>query len=258
MPERPFFYGHYLHPRIHKTQILNNTPDLETNGSRIKNEFSGQNSWHTSLQDYISLMDSLLHMLNEIYPLSPSLKLHLCSILEARKVRRRAHLLKAGQVCRNICFIEKGLLRCYYIRHGAEVCSWFMKERDVVISVDSFFRQQPGYEYIQALEDTILHFISYEQLQQTYQEFPEFNYIGRVLTERYYSLSEQRLYSLRMQRAIERYQFMLVNFPDLNGRVPGKHLASYLGITSVTLSKIRSKYSKNKIDCMTSNEISYY
>ena len=116
-----------------------------------------------------------------------------------------------------------------------------MKEGDVIISVESFFTQKPSYEAIQAIEDCELYFIEYDELQFIYRHFPEFNFIGRVLTEKYYTLSEQRLYSMRMQRASERYQYLLDHFPELVKRVASKYLASYLGVTEVTLSKIKGK-----------------
>src|SRR4029079_7425707 len=115
-----------------------------------------------------------------------------------------------------------------------------MKEGDVIISVESFFRQTESYESIQALDDCILHYITYDELQFIYRNFSEFNIVGRVVTERYYTLSEQRLYAIRMQRASDRYAYLMQNHSDLILRVPSKHLASYLGITEVTLSNIKS------------------
>jgi len=73
-----------------------------------------------------------------------------------------------------------------------------MKESDVIISIESLFRQRPSYEWIQALEDTVLYGITFNQLQQIYRTFPEFNFVGRVVLERYYQLWAQQLYALRM------------------------------------------------------------
>lgn len=120
-----------------------------------------------------------------------------------------------------------------------DVSSWFMKEGDVIISVESFFQQTASYESIQALEDCTLHYITYDELQFTFRNFPEFNFIGRVLIERYYTLSEQRLYSMRLQRSYDRYLYLMEHHSDLILRVPSKFLASYLGITEVTLSNIK-------------------
>lgn len=186
-------------------------------------------------------MDQLFYFLNSIYPMSDALTDYLKDHLKLKLLQRKDYLLKAGHICSHICFIQSGLLKCFHIQHNTEVCSWFMKEGDVIISVESFFMQRPSYEAIQAIEDCELHYISYDELQFIYRHFPEFNFIGRVLTEKYYTLSEQRLYSMRMQRASERYQYLLDHFPDLIKRVASKYLASYLGVTEVTLSKIKGK-----------------
>ncbi|RYZ91073.1 MAG: Crp/Fnr family transcriptional regulator [Proteobacteria bacterium] len=186
-------------------------------------------------------MELLLNYLNAIHPLSDGLVDHLRSILKTRDLQKKEFLLKAGHISRHICFIEQGLLRCFYLKEDHEVCSWFMKEGDVIISVESFYQQKASYESIQALEDCVLHYIDYNELQDIYRRFPEFNFVGRVLTERYYGLSEQRLYGIRMQRSQERYDYLMEHHPELVLRVPAKYLASYLGITEVTMSKVKAR-----------------
>jgi hypothetical protein len=116
-----------------------------------------------------------------------------------------------------------------------------MKEGNLIISVESFFKQIPSYESMQLLEDCTLIGIGYDELQDMYNRFPEMNFIGRVLTEKYYTLSEQRLYSIRMLRALDRYKFVMNNFPELIQRVPSKYLSSYLSVSEETLSRIKSK-----------------
>lgn len=184
-------------------------------------------------------MNDLLENLNLIYPISTSLHEHLLNRLKLVILPKKTFLLKEGRICKNIWFINKGLARCFYVKEEKEVSSWFMKEGDVIISVESFFKQQPSYENIQALEDCELFSISYEELHAIYHEFPEFNFIGRVLTEKYYTLSEQRLFSLRMQRASERYAYLMTHYPEIIQRVPSTFIASYLGITLETLSRIK-------------------
>jgi CRP/FNR family transcriptional regulator, anaerobic regulatory protein len=186
-------------------------------------------------------MESLLTFLQSIHPLSGALVEHLISVLKTRTLHRKELLLRARHICQNIYFIERGLLRCFYMKEGHEVCSWFMQEGDVIVSVASFYHQKPSYEYIQAIEESTLHYIGYQELQAIYRNFPEFNFVGRVLTEKYYLLSEQRLYSMRMQRAPERIDFLLQHQPELFLRVPAKYIASFLGITEVTMSKIRAR-----------------
>lgn len=185
-------------------------------------------------------MEALLYFLDSIYPLSDGLKVHLFGILKTKELRKKDFLLRAGHVCRNVCFIESGLVRCFYAKGDNEVTSWFMKEGDVIISIESFYQQTESYESIQAIEDSILYYISYEQLNYIYKTFPEFNFIGRVLTEKYYTLWAEQLYALRMQQASERYKWLMDHHPELILRVPAKYIASYLGIDETTLSKIKN------------------
>lgn len=185
-------------------------------------------------------MDTVLAYLDSIYPMSEGLREKLSLILRLKELVKKDLLLRAGHICQHIYFIQKGLLRCYYYKNDVEISSWFMKEGDVVVSVESFFKQTTSYESIQALEDAELYYISYKELQQIYRDYPEFNFIARVLTEKYYCLSERRLYSIRMMRASERYEYLMQYQPELILRVPAKYLASYLGITPEMLSKIKA------------------
>ena len=186
-------------------------------------------------------MEMLLQLMNSIYPVSVALTNHLSAVLKEKECIKKGFVLKAGQVCRNIYFIDKGLVRCYYTKGEKEICSWFMKEHDVIISVESFFQQKAAFENIQALEDCCLYYISFGDLQYMYHNFPEMNFIGRALVEKYYTLSEQRIYSLRMTTVREGYQYLKDKNPELILRVPSKFLASYIGTTEQSLSRIRGK-----------------
>ena len=185
-------------------------------------------------------MNELLKFLNSIHPLSDAANDYLSTNLKQLELQKKDFLLRNGHICRNIYFVDKGLLRCFYIKNDKEINSWFMKESDVIVSVESFFNQAVSYENIQALEDCTLYFITFNELQFVYSNFYEFNFVGRILTEKYYQLSEQRLYSLRMQRASEKYKFLMDHFPQIIQRVPCKYIASYLSITEETLSRIRA------------------
>jgi len=186
-------------------------------------------------------MKDLLYLLGNIHPLSPLLQQYLSDKLKIRTVARKEFLLQSGNISRHIYFIKKGLLRCYYIETGREVCSKFMKEGDFIVAVSSFFEQKESIEYIQAVEDSSLYYICYDELQHIYKHFPEFNFIGRMLTTKCFLLSEQRLKFIRMKQAGDRYQSMLKFFPELVLRVPAKYIASYLGVSEETLSRIRSR-----------------
>ena len=188
-------------------------------------------------------MEQLLNFLNSIFPLSPEIQDHLLRIIRMKEFNRREFLLKAGHFSRHIYFIEKGLVRCFYMIADKDISAWFMKEGDVVVSVNSFFCQSPSAEYIQALEVTRAYYISYDELEELYKQFTIFNIHGRIVLTRYYCLSEQRAISMRSLKAKERYAYLLNHQPELFQRVPKKYLASYLGVTEATLSNINNKSS---------------
>ncbi len=184
-------------------------------------------------------METLINFLNSIHPLTPALQEYLLNTIKRKLFAKKAFLLKKGHIAKSIYFIEQGLVRCFYEKGLKEVSSWFMKEGDIIISVESFFKQASSYENIQAIESTTVFYIDYEELMYAYRNFHEFNFVGRTLTEKYYLLCEQRLYSIRMQSAKERYQNLLRTSPEIILRVPSHYIASYLGIANETLSRVK-------------------
>lgn len=192
-------------------------------------------------------MEQLLAYLQSITPFSAELAEYLAKHIKYRTLAKRDYLLKAGHVCQHICFIEQGLLRCYYPKGDTDVHTWFMKEGDLIVSIKSFYKQQPSEEYIQVLEDCSLYYITYDELQYCYKHFPEFCYIGLKLTERYYILWDEQQYGLRMRNATERFEWLMQEHPELVLRVPGKYLASYLGMNEVTLSRLKGKYFREEV-----------
>ena len=182
---------------------------------------------------------TLLKGINQIYPVSAALKQDLSKFISIEKVRRKTHLLKEGQIFKRMYFIENGIARAYYYEEDKEITSWFMKEGDFIISVHSFYKQMPSRENIEVLEEAVLASISYQDLHSLYLKHLEFNIIGRVLTEHYYSLSEERLFAMRQMTAKQRFDFFIENYPGIITRVPLKQVASFLRMTPETLSRLR-------------------
>lgn len=187
------------------------------------------------------MLSTFFDNINNIYPVTSSLKETLEKELEILEYPAKHTLLREGQRCDHVYIVLKGLLRAYYIKDDAEICSRFMEEDRIVISVNSFYTRKPGYEFIETLEPSTLARIHYDRLQQIYRDYIEFNFIARSLTEHYFTESEQRLYLLRKQTAEERYLFFMQNNSSLMQRVPLKYIATYLGMNLETLSRIRKK-----------------
>jgi CRP/FNR family transcriptional regulator, anaerobic regulatory protein len=188
----------------------------------------------------------LLKLIETIYPVSNELREDLIKSISIEQHRKKTLLLREGEVFKKMYFIEKGLARAYYFDEGKEVTSWFMKEGDFVISVHSFYKQSPSREYIELLEDAALASITYTQLQALYQKHLEFNFISRVLTEHYYSLSEERVFAMRQSASDQRFDFFHKSYPELLSRVPLKQVAAFLRMTPETLSRLRARAAKKR------------
>ena len=186
-------------------------------------------------------MHSVIPFLNEIFPLSDDCISELGCIIQEARFKKRSFLLKAGQVCTNIYFIQTGLIRSYTTHGNKQRCSWFMKEGDIIISIKSFYNQARSIEYIQALEDSTLSYISFSNLEKIYRKYLEFNFVGRMLTQKYYQLWDDRLKTLH-ESAAERYVWLRDNHPELVQRVSTDDIASYLGISREHLQRIKYKY----------------
>lgn len=175
------------------------------------------------------------------WPLSEGCLVRLSQIVKTISLKQDEFILKDGQVCKNLYFIQKGLLKCFYVRDGKPVSDWFFGEMETVVSIDSFYDQVPGEDFIQALEDTDLFYITYDDLDKLYKDFIEFNVIGRILTNKYLRIWHQQARNIRMLTAEERYAFLLAKQPELINRVPVRDLASYLDMSRETLSRMRGR-----------------
>lgn len=185
-------------------------------------------------------MHPALLFLNSVHPLSSACIEMLEELIQEVEVKKRTFLLKAGQICTNIYFIHSGLIRSFTKEGDKLICGWFMKEGDIIISIKSFYNQIRSEEYIQALEDCTLSYISFADLENVYRSCLELNYVGRVLTQKYYQLWDEQLKALR-HPAPDRYLWLKENHPQLLQRVSTEDIASYLGITREHLQRIKYK-----------------
>lgn len=190
------------------------------------------------------MIEKLLDRLNALHQMDEALIERVKELAQIVTYPKKTFLLKDGQICDKACMVVKGLARAYYINEDKDITSRFMDEGFIITSWVSYYQQQPGDEYIEAMEDTTLACIRYHEIQQLYKEYPQFNIVGRKQTEYSLYLAEMRTRMLRKHTAEEKYNFFLEQHPDLINRVPLKHIATYLGMNEETLSRIRGKFRK--------------
>lgn len=186
-------------------------------------------------------MDQLLNHIKNYYQLSAEAKQALYDCFEQVALNKNEYLLHEGSVCRHLYFVQQGALRGYYNLDGKEVTHWFGFEKDFVTSFHSFITQEPAVENIQLLEGSVLWAISKETLSNLYNQYHEIERLVRIATEKYYIRLEERFVNAHFKTATERYEHLLEQEPHILERVPLGHIASYLGISQETLSRIRSK-----------------
>ncbi|RXJ51199.1 Crp/Fnr family transcriptional regulator [Gelidibacter gilvus] len=149
-------------------------------------------------------------------------------------------LVRQGEVCKTLYFIEKGMGRSYYLNeNGKEITQWFFGIGKFMSSVDSFFQQTPSLYYLEVLEDATLYSISKEDMDQLFAKYHKMEKMGRLVTIEMLTKMVNKLNAIQFQTAKERYDYMLTEFPDIAYQVPLGHIASYLGMTQETLSRIR-------------------
>ncbi|MBB5638496.1 CRP-like cAMP-binding protein [Pedobacter cryoconitis] len=192
------------------------------------------------MEDSNTYYSSLFQLFNSIRVISEEFKIAIVNNSELIHVKKKTKLLEAGNRSNKIYFIVKGMSRVYYLdKDGKETTTWILVENDLLISVFSFFTGNPSFEYIETLEDCILIELQREKVDRLYNEFMEFNFIGRKLTEHYYIRNEIQANNLRMLSAKQRYEQVVLQSPNLLNRVPLGYIASFLGISQETLSRIR-------------------
>ncbi|WP_207512871.1 Crp/Fnr family transcriptional regulator [Longitalea luteola] len=150
-------------------------------------------------------------------------------------------LLRADRVESYMYFIKKGIARAYTRFDDNEITFWFGKEGDMLVSLKSFVDDQKGYETIELLEDCELYVIGISNLRALFTEDIHIANWGRKLVEQELIKTEERLISRLFQTASERYKDLLQHNHDLLKRVQLGYIASYLGITQVSLSRIRAE-----------------
>lgn len=182
---------------------------------------------------------SLVKHLSSIISISESLKEEINFISKKVAVPKGEVIININERCDQLFFVEKGLLRGYYFEEDKEITNWFSQEQEFATCFYSFIANKPSVEIIQTLEDCELIRLNYSSLQNLYTKFPETERIGRIITENYYIKLEERILNLQFKTAKERYQKLSSSKPSLLQRASLGQIASYLGITQETLSRIR-------------------
>ena len=162
------------------------------------------------------------------------------SILVPMKFAKNEFILREGEISTNIFWIVKGLVRQFYFKNDKELTEYMATENNIVMCIESLFREQPTKLQIKALEPTILIALPKADLEAVAMKSMNIQILYRKILEESLILSQHHADMLRFESALDRYQKLVKNQPQLVLRAPLVYIASYLQMTPETLSRVRT------------------
>ena len=185
-------------------------------------------------------MKSLIAHISKQVPVSIELEKAIKSTFKEKRIQKQELLLKEHNYVRKLYFISNGILRTYYVHNGKEISSWFYVENQFLTSWSGFYKQETSYEYIEALEDCLVLSIEYYSYIKLIENYPKFERFSRLLAEEQLAFIDSYSKGYLFMTAKDKYQLLLSHIPNIELRVKLGHIASFLGISQETLSRIRS------------------
>lgn len=173
--------------------------------------------------------------------LSDSLKSDLAERINFKTFKKGELVHNAAKVCTQSYYIQKGLMRIYFIKDEKEISEYFPAEGEWSNSPRSFRTRQTDIYYIDAIEDTEAFSLHVNDLVYLFDNYPEMERYARLSMGTVFGHLMERITSLRFSSAKEKYNHFILTYHDIHHRIPLGMIASYLGITQETLSRIRAE-----------------
>ncbi len=186
-------------------------------------------------------MKDLIEHFKRLTKVSADLEKELISKSIPITVNKGAFLHKAASICKRTYWIRKGLLRTYYLKDGKEITDVFASEGEWITSVQSFIKDEPDQCYIQAIENSEVYALSSDDLMFLFGNFHEMERFGRISMSIYYIRLSEKLESYQFTSAKDKYVHFCKVYDSILHRLPLGMVASYIGITQETLSRIRKE-----------------
>jgi CRP-like cAMP-binding protein len=200
----------------------------DTTGRCYKTKMQLMTSYIDKINNYIKTLD------NETLEA-------LQSISSEKNYKKGDLLLRQNEVCNQSYLVINGIARKYYLNDGKEITTELYFKNDLAVSFDSYTLQQPSREFIEALTDITVSITHYQAFQDAKVKFPKLLGLDLMLAEYYAMWVENRLFQFHTKTATERYLEILSLSPHIVQTIPLTIIASYLGISLETLSRIRAK-----------------
>lgn len=181
-----------------------------------------------------------IQVLQQASPLSPEAAAAMDEITSFNHYPKGHHLLNLWQVDRYFHFISKGSGRVYYLKDGMDITDYFAMDMQFIGGVESLFTKQPSHKAIELTEDSEVYSFLFDDFEKLCAKHHDIERLGRKMATFAFLEIQKRIEGIRFLSAAERYQELEKKYPGISNRIALKHIASYLGTTQVSLSRIRS------------------
>lgn len=167
---------------------------------------------------------------------------HVCKFFEPLSAKKSEILLHHGEVCKYYYFVNEGCLRLYTVsRDGQETTRYFAFEGAFGSALPSLIQQTPAFEYVQAIERSQLLAIHRDKFFMLVDTVPQVSFIYRQILEAAFITAQQRIYGLQGSTALDNLKWLLNYQPNILARLSNKMVASFLGVTPFTLSRLKAE-----------------
>jgi CRP/FNR family transcriptional regulator, anaerobic regulatory protein len=187
------------------------------------------------------MTQNLIQFIKHLVPFTDEEIQDIQHLFTEKTLKKGEFWIKEGEFNSDILFVNKGMLRSYFIKEEVEKTFDLVIENQIVTATESYSSGLPSTDYIQAVEDTHLTVISKDNLEVLYAKSSKWERVGRIIFEAYTLEQEIRIRSFIAETAQERYERLAIEQPELIQRTPQIYLANFLGITPQSLSRLRRK-----------------
>lgn len=184
-------------------------------------------------------MTALIDVINSFQEMDFETEQAIRKYFIVEKIKKNELIIREGRICNKVYFIKSGAIRRFCLEDGIEVTKWIYTDNQFVTSMSSFFEQRPSFESFQACEETTVYSLTYDD-EQLLLEYPLFAKFHIKLLRVYLSKINEFHHLFRAMNAQEKYSYLLDFFPQIILKAKLKHIASLIGVSQETLSRIRA------------------